>query len=206
MIRSDIIKLAKNLIMQGSIDPLWTDAEWSIFFDEAVAILHEALVDSETGFFEEHDFKIEPDENGKYPLPENFYSMIHVRDNLGTLEHLTEEEERDYGTTGYILVNNDLCIRNADGHLGTIYIDYFTFPKEMPMWEGGDDSGNSVDPDPSHFIPDPPLDTPRGARAIARIMQYIAQNKDGTMSDAVSSHISGVVDRFTYRLYKRTRQ
>lgn len=206
MIRSDIIKMAQKLIMQGDIDPLWSDTEWSMFFDEAVGILHEALVDSETGFFEVRDFMIEPDEDSHYPLPEDFYSMIYCRDKHSRLEHLTNEEEHDYGTTGFIIVDNHIEIRNADLKPVPIFIDYYKYPKEMPIWNGSSDLGNSGDIDPLTFTPDPPLDTPRGARAIARIMQYIAQAKDGTVSDVVTSHINGVVDRFTYRLYQRQRQ
>ena len=206
MIRSDIIKLAKKLIMQGDIDPLWSDAEWSLFFDEAVDLIHEALVDSETGFYEVRDYKIEPDEEGIYQLPEDFYSMIYVRDSMGRLEHLTIDEEHNYGTTGYIIIGNSLEIRNADSRLTPIYIDYYKLPKSMPLYEGGSDEGNSVSNNPGDFIPDPPLDTDRGAKVIARVLQYLAQNKDGTMTEAVAGHINKVVDRFTDRLYQRQRQ
>ena len=161
MIRSDIINLAKKLIMQGDIDPLWSNEEWSMFFDEAVDIVHEALVDSETGFYEVRDYVIEPDENGKYQLPEDFYSMIFVRDSMGRLEHLSVDVERNYGTTGYIILGDVLEIRNADSRLTPIYIDYYKLPKSMPIYEGGSDEGNSVSNNPDDFVPDPPLNTLR---------------------------------------------
>ncbi|MBP5468380.1 MAG: hypothetical protein J6Z11_03960 [Candidatus Riflebacteria bacterium] len=206
MIRSDIINLAKKLIMQGDIDPLWSNAEWSLFFDEAVDLVHEALVDSETGYFEVRDYMIEPDEEGKFQLPEDFYSMIYARDSLGKLEHLTIDEERNNGTTGYIILGDRLEIRNADSRLTPVYIDYYRLPKTMPLYEGGSDEGNSVSNNIEDFIPDPPLDTERGAKVLARILQYLAQNKDGTMTEAVSGHINRIVDRFTDRLYQRQRQ
>ena len=206
MIRSDIINLAKKLIMQGDIDPLWSNEEWSMFFDEAVDIVHEALVDSETGFYEVRDYVIEPDENGKYQLPEDFYSMIFVRDSMGRLEHLSVDVERNYGTTGYIILGDVLEIRNADSRLTPIYIDYYKLPKSMPIYEGGSDEGNSVSNNPDDFVPDPPLNTLRGAKVLARILQYLAQNKDGTMTETVAGHINRIVDRFTDRLYQRQRQ
>lgn len=206
MIRSDIINLAKKLIMQGDIDPLWSNEEWSMFFDEAVDIVHEALVDSETGFYEVRDYVIEPDENGKYQLPEDFYSMIFVRDSMGRLEHLSVDIERNYGTTGYIILGDVLEIRNADSRLTPIYIDYYKLPKSMPIYEGGSDEGNSVSNNPDDFVPDPPLNTLRGAKVLARILQYLAQNKDGTMTESVAGHINKIVDRFTDRLYQRQRQ
>lgn len=206
MIRSDIISLAKKLIMQGDIDPLWSNEEWSMFFDEAVDLVHEALVDSETGFYEVRDYVIEPDENGKYQLPEDFYSMIYVRDSIGRLEHLSMDEERKHGTTGYIILGDILEIRNADSRLTPIYIDYYKLPKSMPVYEGGSDEGNSVSNNPDDFVPGPPLDTLRGAKVLARILQYLAQNKDGTMTETVAGHINKIVDRFTDRLYQRQRQ
>ena len=206
MIRSDIINLAKKLIMQGDIDPLWSNEEWSMFFDEAVDLVHEALVDSETGFYEVRDYVIEPDENGKYQLPEDFYSMIFVRDSMGRLEHLSIDVERNYGTTGYIILGDVLEIRNADSRLTPIYIDYYKLPKSMPIYEGGSDEGNSVSNNPDDFVPDPPLNTLRGAKVLARILQYLAQNKDGTMTETVAGHINRIVDRFTDRLYQRQRQ
>lgn len=206
MKRSEIIKMAQKLIMQGNIDPLWTTTEWSIFFDEAVAIVHEALVDMETGYFVVKDYRIEPDENGNYPLPDNFYSMIYARDSHGTLEHLTEEEEHVYGTTGYILVDNFLQIRNYTGSLPPIWIDYYKFPKEMPEWNGSDDISNTEFTSVEDFTPDPPLHNARGARVLARIIQYIAQGKDGTLNEQVSNQINGVLDRFTYRMYERQRK
>lgn len=206
MIRSDIINLAKKLIMQGDIDPLWSNAEWSLFFDEAVDIIHEALVDSDSGYYQVRDFMIEPDENNEYQLPEDFYSMIHVRDSLGRLEHLTPDEERKYGTTGYIILGDRLLIRNADARLTPIYIDYYRLPKTMPLYEGGSDEGNSISNNPEDFIPDPPLNTEKGGRVLARIIQYIAQNKDGTNTEIITAHINKVVDRFTDRLYQRQKR
>ncbi len=76
----------------------------------------------------------------------------------------------------------------------------------MPLYEGGSDEGNSLSNNIEDFIPDPPLDTERGAKVLARILQYLAQNKDGTMTEAVSGHINRIVDRFTDRLYQRQRQ
>lgn len=208
MIRSDIINLAKKLIMQGDIDPLWSNAEWSLFFDEAVDIIHEALVDSESGYFEVRDFFIEPDEDGLgYTLPDDFYSMIYVRDPEGKLEHLDRNEEHEYKTAGYIIVDNRIYLRNIEKvPYRPLTIDYYRLPKEMPLYEGGSDLGNSVSNNPEDFIPDPPLDTERGAKVLARILQYLAQNKDGTMTEAVSGHIKRIVDRFTDRLYQRQRQ
>ena len=205
MIRSEIIDMAKRLIMQGEIDPLWSNTEWSIFFDEAVDIIHEALVDSESGYFEVRDFKIEPDEETRsYPLPEDFYSMIYCRDSLGKLEHLDKNEERKYETAGYIIVDDSILLRNIGTNiLKPIFIDYYRLPKEMPEYEGGSDLGNSASNKEEDFTPDPPLNTLRGARTIARVIQLLAQNKDQTVTEAVMAHISKVVDRFTDRLSNR---
>ena len=197
MKRSKIIELAQELLVQGSIDPFWTTAKWDIMFNEAVDMVHEQLIDGDTGFFLTRNAQLVKDENDHYPLPENMHHIRYLEDSTGEIQSAMLEDE---GTmTGYVIVDNHLELVDWRGSLPeTLTCHYVRNPKEMTPWNG------TEDPDEPEFIPDPPLDTARGARVIARIMQLIAQGEDGTLGPANVAHASGIINRFVDHLEARS--
>lgn len=196
MQRSEIIDLARSLILQGNIDPLWTAAEWDVCFNEAVNMLHEAFVDSDSGYFIKRDFAITLT-NGRGTLPADFFSMVFVSDDQGAINALDRDDDHLNSVSGFVLEEDEIVLRNWDVYPATITCDYYRLPKEIPAWDG------SVDPSSSIYTPDPVFATARGGRTIARIIQILAQIKDGTNTDAAHGHAQSVADRFVDRFLSR---
>lgn len=196
MKRSEIINLGQGLILQGKIDPLWSAAEWDMIFAEAIDLMHESFVDSESDYFICRDYTLTLTD-GKYPLPADFYSMIWLWDDRGQIQAIDNEDRKLHNTQGFGLEDDNLVLFNFDSPPATIQCDYYRLPKEIPVWDGG------IDMSGDEYIPDSPFNTLRGARAIARVMQVFAQNKDGTNTDASYQHARDIADRFVDRFLSR---
>jgi hypothetical protein len=194
--RSEIIDLARSLILQGGIDPLWAAAEWDMMFAEAIDILHEAFIDSESDYFIKRD-QVLTLTDGKYPLPADFHTMIWLWDDTGHIQAVDLEDQKLNEIAGFGLEDDGLVLFNFPNLPTTLNCDYYRLPKEIPVWDG------SIDMSGDTYIPDAPFNTLRGARTIARIMQVIAQSKDGTNTDAVYQHALEVADRFVNKFLSR---
>lgn len=196
MKRSEIIDLARKLILQGDIDPLWPAAEWDMMFSEAVDLLHEGFVESESDYFIKRNHMLTL-ADGKYQLPADFYTMIWLKDATGQIQAVDLEDQKINLVQGFGLEDDQLVLFNFDTLPATLSCDYYRLPKEIPVWDGSIDMSTDV------YIPDAPFNSLRGAKVIARIMQIFAQNKDGTNTDAVYKHARDVADRFVDRLLSR---
>jgi hypothetical protein len=196
MKRSDIIKLAQSLLVQGQIDPLWTSAEWDLYFSEAIDLLHESFVESESDYFIRRGVELTV-VNGRCSLPTDFYSVIWLFDKTGHIPALDLDDHKRFERTGFVLEDDEIVLQNFGTFPAKIYLDYYRLPKEIPIWDGSEDLNNDT------FVPDPVFATVRGARVIARLIQIQAQSKDGTNTDAIYQHAQLVADRFVDRFLSR---
>lgn len=198
MKRSEIINLTQSLIVQGSIDPLWSNAEWSLMFDEAVDLFHEKLIESDLGFFIVRDQEIERiPEIMAWQLPADLHHILFAYDKSGEIQSADKEPEG--AMTGYIVVDDKLrLVEWRDSPPDQVKIHYVKWPKELPDWDGGED------PDTEEYNLDYPFNTKRAGRVLARIIQVIAETKDSSLTQNQLSHASSIIDNYVDHLTSRT--
>lgn len=184
-------------MIQGTQDPLWSIAEWDLIFNEAIDILHENLVDADAGYFLRQNVAITKNEDETYSLPSDLYSIVRLGDEAGTIQFGSDTEVYENLMQCFTLQDNKLILHNFASNPETLYLTYYKDHKDIPTWDG------TVDPDTPEFTPEPPLDTNRAARTLARIMQVLAQSKDDTNSEESIAHMNNLIERFVDRLHKR---
>lgn len=204
--RSAIIGLFHNLILQGSVDPLWTAAEKDFYFNEAADMVHAALVEADLDLFITRGAVISHAGAGVYPLPDDCYAVKWVQDAEGPYRRVDHYSEQELEQVGYVLADENLLLVNVDADQcpSTLTLDYVREPKEIPAWDGTPDPETiEDDADFLDYQPDFPLNTSRGARCLARIIQSLAQSKDQSASQDLMAHVNSVISRFVDRMVAR---
>lgn len=197
MKRSDIIALAKELILQGSGDPLWSYTEWGLLFCEAVDIFHEALIAADLDLFVTRGATLTLS-GSSYPLPSDLHAVKWLEDVNGPIRPVDHFSEKEDESVGFTLADENLILVNWLGDFpATLTIDYVRDPKEIATWDG------NADPDTTAYDPDFPLNTARGGRSLARCMSVLARIKDGSNDQVAMEQAKAVADRFVDRLLSR---
>jgi len=176
MIRSAIIARAKQRILQGNVDPLWSHQEWGDFFQDACDDVWSQIISQHQGWYVRRDYTLTLDVD-HYDLPSDFHVLLWLRSTNDSYipEVRTWERERGDGRTGFRIENGTIRLVNWDSALpATLTIDYQHRPNELADWDGNDD------PSTTAYEPDPPLNTQAGARLIAKIIATRAKIKDGS--------------------------
>jgi hypothetical protein len=201
MMATEIIALAKSLILQGDVDPMWSSTQWHLYFCEAVEILHEAIVAADLDMFVTRDITLTL-VGEAYALPDDLYAVKWVTDSDGDPIHPVDhtEEKRDEWS-GYTLADESLIIVNYDDPPATLLIDYVRLPKEIDAWTSS--TAPTSAEDIAAQTPDWPLSTSRGGRVLARIMQHLAKADDDNSSQIQMSLAKSAADRFVDRLLSR---
>lgn len=204
--RSAIIGRFESLILQGNVDPLWSSTEKDFYFHEAVDLVHSALVEADLDLFVTRGAVIASNGDGSYDLPADCYAVKWVEDSEGVYRPVDHYSEKEIEQIGYSLVDETLILVNVSESdwPATLTIDYIREPKEIPEWDGTPDPETiEDDADFLDYQPDYPMNTARGARCLARVIQILAKTKDDSVSEAESKHVNNVIGRFVDRLISR---
>lgn len=206
MLRSEIIKKAQSLRVQAERDDFWTTENWDMFFNEAVDMLQDAFLNADSNYFEK-TATITKNSLGVYPLPDDFDSVISVKDTDGLIYRVTKSQEASQAVPGYKLVNDTLELVNWNyGGQGStpasLTLNYKHEPKIIPDWDGMDDPSDT-DANILIYTPDDPMGSKRGGRVLARMIDILASIKDeSTTADkvAIAQQMADLfVDKFLAR-------
>lgn len=204
-VRSEIINKAFSRIVSGENDPLWLNEERNDFFHEAVDLVFEAITDAELPFYRKTSTLTKNSDN-RYPVPSDFYAAMRVEDGTGFLYLVEQNDEIERNREGFRFFNGNIELVNYSGTApATLTLEYIHFPKDMGTWNGDDDDLDADvgtdDTDPAQpYVPDYPLNGPRGARVLAKVIYRMARSKDESETQATMEDVAVIISNFVDRL------
>lgn len=197
MIRSETIAKAQARIPGGraATDQLWTAAEWGDYWQDAIELVATSIIEADLPFYVVEDYTLTLDPVTQlYPLPADFQAMLWVEDEedpiypIDSLQDAKEDEQ-----VGWMIVNNALKIFNFDSLPANLSIAYRKHPTEFTDWTG-------VADDPT-VEPEAPLNTPRGARLLAKLIAVMAKAKDEALTEEDTAVMDSFITAFVDKLH-----
>lgn len=192
-VRSSIIYKTQDRVPGWDRDPFFSNEFWNDIFHEACDLFWESIVDAKLPFFKK-SATITKNSSDLYPLPDDYYALLEVKDSDGNYFKVSSEDARELGKIGLELWNGNIRLKNVSALPATLDIEYRHLPKDMGDWDGDVDSTTG-----DTYSPDAPMNTPRAARILARVMVVRAKAKDEALTDTQialqEQLISNYVDR-----------
>lgn len=204
--RSEIIKKAKDKIVQASEDPYWSEVWWNDKYHQACEYIRKEIVDSELNYFMVINATIAITAENEYALPSDCDSLLWVK-NPETNENYNEvdlDESNHFGYAGYKIINDSIVMVNFDSVPATLKIDYYRKIKEIGDWNGEDDPTTGVTA--VNYVQHAPLDTASAARTISDLLVIYAMAKDETLTPAQTEMANLIVSTFVNKLGTRNKQ
>lgn len=197
--RSQIIAKFDKYLLQGSVDDLWDFEEKNDAFHNALDIISDEIINNNLPYYQEFDLELTLGTDGRYALPSRCRTVMNLWDNDGNAIHQLNPKHRKQGNQhlpveGFCLINHKVMLLNFNSNPAVLYADVANFPTYIGDWDG------TADLDEDAFKPEPPLDSERGARLIAKVMRVLAQVKDESVSEAQQAEITSLVTVFASRL------
>ena len=185
MLVSEIIAKAKEGIVQGDTDPMWSDDEWLDAFHEAQDMVAAQLCDADLPFYLVRDAEITAS-GGIYPLPATCRSVREVRSGDDENEIYPHDENDEEESASFEIENENIRLLHWTGDQPTkLIINYRSFP---------DDDLALTD------TPQFPLNGKRGGRILARVIRMLAKVKDESATEEELSAIKIIIDNFVDRM------
>lgn len=197
MIRSAIIAKAQARIPGGraATDTLWTFAEWGDYWQDAIELVATSIIEADLPFYVVEDYTLTLDPvTQTYLLPADFQAMLWVEDAedpIYPIESMQEAKEED--RAGWMIINSALKIFNFDVLPATLTISYRKHPTEFDDWNGAADAPTTE--------PEAPLNTPRGARLLAKIIAVMAKAKDEALTEEDTAVMDSFITAFVDKLH-----
>ena len=204
MIRSAIIKKAQSLRVQADRDDMWSNENWDMFFNEAVDMMQDALLNADSNYFEK-TATLTKKSDETYDLPSDLDAVLSVKDSTGMIYRVTKTQETTGFANGYKLVNDTLELVNWDSQgskPATLTMNYKHEPKTIPDWDGSDDPTTPA-ATALLYTPDSPLNSAKAGRALARMIDILASIKDESATAEKAGLAQQMADMFVDKFLAR---
>ena len=139
--RKETILRAQGRILQGTVDPLFSNQEWGDYYRDAIDRVWAALLGEGEDFFVKRKISIPHAGSGLYTLPTDFFNLLWVQESSGAPIYPsgTLHRERTKLRIGFRLVGANLVLVNwEESFPESLVIDYQYLPGEIPDYDGVD--------------------------------------------------------------------